>query len=145
MTFDNLWIRRALVFARFVELKSILAIIFEYIIAKAKQTELQMLYLVFFSKMMKKKATFELRIIESFIVSSSHWQLRQFQVSTPRFQASCPSTRSSSAKPMPCHHFGVFGVPSQPSSPMNDPLKPVLVVWGSSCKSCRRPTARSKN
>ena len=28
---------------------------------------------------------------------------------------------------------------------MSDLMKPVLVVWGSSCKSCRRPTLRPKN
>ena len=107
--------------------------------------ELQTLYLVFFSKMIKKKPTFELKTLESFIVCSPYWQTRQFQVSTPRFRASCPSTWSSSAEPMFCHSSGISGVPSKPSSSMNNLTKPVLIVSGSGCKSCRRLTLRLKN
>ena len=104
-----------------------------------------MLHLVFFSKMIKKNPTFKPKTLKSFIVCSFHWQMRQFQVSTPRFWASRPSIRYSSAKPMLCHSSGVFGVPSKPSLPMSNLTKPVLVVWGSGCKSCRWPTARPKN
>ena len=53
-------------------LKSFLAIIFESIIVKEKQMELQMLYLISLSETMKKKPTFELRTLESFIVCSPH-------------------------------------------------------------------------
>ena len=95
--------------------------------------------------MRKKKPTFELKILESFIVCSPHWQTRQFQVSTPRFRASSPSNRFLSAKPTLCHSSNISGVPSKPSSPMSDLIKPVLVVWGLGCKSCRRPIARPKN
>ena len=71
--------------------------------------------------------------------------MRQFQVLTPRFWASHPSNRSSSAEPMLCHSSGVSRVPSKPILPMSDLTKPVLVVWGSGCKSYRRPTLRPKN
>ena len=94
---------------------------------------------------MKKKPTFELRTLKSFIVYSLHRQTHQFQVLTPRFWSSCPSTRSFSAKPTLCHTSGVFEVLSKPSLPMRDFIKRVLIVWGSGCKSCRRPTARLKN
>ena len=95
--------------------------------------------------MTKKKPTFKLRIFKSFIGCSFHWQMRQFQVSKPRFWASSLSTRSSSAKPTLYHSSGISGVPSDPSSPMSNFTKLVLVVWGSGDKSCRRSPARPKN
>ena len=95
--------------------------------------------------MRKKKPIFELKILKSLIVCSPHWQTRQFQISTPRFWSSCPSTRSSSAEPTLCHSFGVSGVPSELSSSISNFIKPVLVVWDSGCKSCRRQTTRPKN
>ena len=95
--------------------------------------------------MIKKKPIFKLRTLKSFIVCSSHWQTRQFEVSTPRFWASRPSTRSSSAEPTLCYNSSVFEVPSEPSLPISDFTKPVLVVSGSGCKSCRRPTLGPKN
>ena len=94
---------------------------------------------------MKKKPIFKLRTLKSFIICSPHWQTRQFQVSTTRFRASRPSIRSSSAELTLCHSSGVFEIPYKPSLPMNNLIKPVLVVWGSGCKSCMSPTARSKN
>ena len=47
-------------------------IIFRLIIIKKKQTELQTLHLVFFSKIMKKKLIFKLKTLEFFIVCSPH-------------------------------------------------------------------------
>ena len=88
---------------------------------------------------------FSLITLESFIVCSLHRQTRHFQVSITRFGASCSSTRSSSEEPTLCHSSGVSGVPSKPSSPMSDLTKPVLVIGGWGCKSCRRPTLRPKN
>ena len=55
--------------------------------------ELEMLYLVFLSEMMKKKPIFELKTLKFFIVYSFHKQMFQFQGSTSRFQASCLSIR----------------------------------------------------
>ena len=95
--------------------------------------------------MIKKKLTFKLKTLKSFIICSLHWQMRPFQVSIPRFRASRPSTKSSSTKFMLCQSFGIFGLPSKPSLPMSNLMEPILVVWGSGCKSCRRPTARPKN
>ena len=94
---------------------------------------------------MKKKLTFELRTLKSFIVCSPHWQTRQFQVSTPRFWASCSSTRSLFAEPILCYSSGVFRVLSKLGLPISNFIKPILVVWGSGYKSCRRTTARPKN
>ena len=95
--------------------------------------------------MIKKKPTFELKILESFIICSSHWQTHQFQVSTPRFQASRSSTRSPSVEPTLCHSSGVSGIPSKSSLPISNLTKPVLVVWSSGCKSYRRLTLKPKN
>ena len=63
-------------------------------VVKAKQMELRMLYLVFLSKIIKKKPTFKLKILKSFIVCSSHWQIFQFQVSAPRLQTYHLNTKS---------------------------------------------------
>ena len=144
-TFVVSWIQRTWVFARFGKPKSSADIIFGLIIIKEKQTELKMPYLVFFSEMMKKKPTFELRTLESFIVCSSQWQTHQFQVSLPRFWASCPCNKSSSAEPTLCHSSSISGIPFELSLPMSNLMKPILVVWGSSCKCYRRPTAKPKN
>ena len=95
--------------------------------------------------MIKKKLIFKLRTLESFIVCSPHWQTCQFQVSLPRFWAFYPHTRSSSPELMLCHNSGVSGIPSKPSSPISDLIKPVLVLWGSGCQNYRRQTARPKN
>ena len=95
--------------------------------------------------MIKKKPTFDLKTLEFFIVYSPHWWTRQFQISTPCFRVSRPSIRSSSAELRLCHSSGVSGVPFKPSSPMSSLIKPVLIVWGSGCKNCRRLTARPKN
>ena len=95
--------------------------------------------------MIKKKPTFDLKTLKSFIVCSSHWQMHQFHVSSPRFWASCPNTKSSSAEPTLRHSSSVSGVPSKPSLPMSNLINLVLIVWGLGCKSCRRPTARPKN
>ena len=94
---------------------------------------------------MKKKPTFKLKTLESFIICSPYWQTRQFQVSTSRFWASRLSTRSLSAEPTLCHSFCVSGVPSKPSSPMSNFMKPVLVVWDSGYKGCRKATTRPTN
>ena len=145
ITFDNLWIQRVWAFARSAGLKSFLATIFGSIIVKKKQTELQMLYLVFFSEMIKKKPIFELKTLKSFIVCSPHWQTHQFQVLAQCFWPSRPSIRFSSVKSMLCYSSGVSGVPSKPSLPTNNLIKPILVVWGSGYQSCRRPTTRPKN
>ena len=95
--------------------------------------------------MIKKKPIFELRILKCFIVYSHHWWTRQFQISIPHFWASCPSTRSLSEEPTLCHSSDFSGVPSKPSLPISNLIKPVLVVWGPGCKSCRRLTAKPKN
>ena len=144
-TFVVSWIQRTRVFARFGRPKSSAAIIFGSIIIKEKQMELQTPYLVFFSKMIKKKPTFKLKTLKFFIVCSPHWRMRQFQISTPRFRAFCLSTRSLSAEPTPCYSSGVSEIPSKPSSLMSDLIKPVLVIWGSGYKSCTRPTAKPQN
>ena len=104
-----------------------------------------MLYLVFLSKMIKKKPIFKLTTLESFIVYSFHWQTHQFQVLIPSFRAFCLSTRSSSVESTVCHSFSVSWVLSKPSLQMSNLTKPVLVVWGLGCKNWRRSTARSKN
>ena len=109
------------------------------------QTELQTLYLVFLSEMIKKKPTFKMRTLKSFIVCSPHWQTRQFQVLTPCFQASRRSTRSLSTEPTLSYSCSVSGVSFKPSLPMSNLTKLVLVVWGLGCKSCRRLTSRPKN
>ena len=95
--------------------------------------------------MIKKKPTFELKTLKSFIVCSLHWQTHQFQVLTPCFRAFRPNTRFSSTELMLCHSSGLFRVPSKPSSSMSDLMKLILVVWSSCYKSCRRLTARPKN
>ena len=94
---------------------------------------------------MKKKPIFKLKTLKSFIVCSFHWQTYKFQVLTPYFRASRPSTRSSPTEPTLCHSSGVSEVSFKPNLPMSDLMKPGLVVWGSGCKSCRKLTARSKN
>ena len=145
ITLNNLRIQRAWVLVSSARLKNFLITIFRSIISKKKQMEKQTLYLVFFSKKMKKKPTFELKTLRLFIIYSFHWQTRQIKVSTPCFVAFRPSTRFSSAKPTLCHSSGISPVFPKPSLPMSNVIKPVLVVWSSGCKSCRRSTARPKN
>ena len=95
--------------------------------------------------MIKKKPTFKLKTLKSFIFCSPHWQTRQFQVSTPRFWFYCPSTRTLSAEHTLCHSSGISEIPFEPSLPMSKLIKWVLVVWGLGYKSCIRLTVRSKN
>ena len=94
---------------------------------------------------MKKKSIFKLKTFKSFIICSLHWHTRQFQVSTLHFRAFCPSIKSLSTQPMLCHSSSVCGIPSKPSSPMSEIIKPILLIWSLSCKSCRKPTAKPKN
>ena len=97
---------------------------------------------------MKKKPTFMLKTLKSFIVSSLHWQMLQFQSFTPRFQAFSLSIRSSSMEPTLCKcskSSGILRVLSKPSLRIKNLIKSVLEVWGLGCKSYRRPKARLKN
>ena len=94
---------------------------------------------------MKKKTTFEQRRLKSFIDCSFYWQMLQFQVAAPRLQAYRLNTKSQFAELVLCHSSGVFEVPSKLNLPINNLIKPLLVVWGSDCKNYRKPTATPKN
>ena len=68
-----------------------------------------------------------------------------FYVSMPRFQAFCLNTKFQSVKSTLCHSYGIFKISFKPSLPIKNLIKPVLVVWRLSCKSCRMATARPKD
>ena len=104
-----------------------------------------MYYLIFLREIKMKKKSFRLKALKFFIVYNLQWQMLQFQVLMPWCQAFCLSIRSQSAELTFCHSSADFEIFSKPSLPMRDFIKPVLVVWGSGCKSCRRLIVRLKD